>query len=189
MSLIEESVEVSVPVRMAYNQWTQFEDFPDWLSDVESVKQIDDITLHWTVSVAGHQRSWDAQITEQLPDRLISWRTAGNEEQPQHTGTVRFEQLDPHTTLIRLEAEFEPSNALERTAEKLGLLTRRARADLQRFKELIEERHRADGAWRGEIQAGDVICDDDGQESWDRGLTPAEYEQEAPAPAGSGLTG
>jgi uncharacterized membrane protein len=148
MSTIQESVDVNVPVRTAYNQWTQFEDFPAFMEGVEEVKQITDTRLRWRAEIAGVEREWEAEIDEQRPDERIAWHAIDG---PTNAGVVTFHRLDDSKTRIMLQLEFEPDDALEKTGDALGFVKRRARGDLERFKEFIEARGTETGAWRGEV--------------------------------------
>ncbi|MCB0999492.1 MAG: SRPBCC family protein [Ilumatobacteraceae bacterium] len=148
MATIEESVDVQVPVRTAYNQWTQFEEFPRFMEGVESVTQVDDTHLRWVAEIAGVSREWDAEITEQHPDQRVAWRaTTGSE----NAGVVTFHRLDDSTTRVMLQLEFEPDGIVEQAGDKLGFVKRRAVGDLERFKGFIEERGRETGGWRGDV--------------------------------------
>ena len=129
MSTIEQSIEVEVPLRTAYNQWTQFEEFPHFMEGVESVRQIDDTHLEWTAEIAGARRQWRAEITEQQPDERVAWRA----------------------TKVMLQLDVEPEGMVEQVGDKLGFVKRRAAGDLERFKAFIEERGAETGAWRGEV--------------------------------------
>ena len=149
MSQIEESIDVNVPVRTAYNQWTQFEEFPRFMEGVESVKQLDDTRLHWVAEVAGRRREWEAKITEQNPDERVAWTSIDGAP---NAGVVTFHRIDDNTTRIMLQLEFEPENVVEKAGDALGLVRRRAKGDLQRFKEFIESRGRETGAWRGQVE-------------------------------------
>jgi hypothetical protein len=153
MSRIEESIEVGVPVRVAYDQWTQFEEFPRFMDGVDEVRQIDDTHLHWRASVAGVQREWDAEITHQEPDRRICWRAV---EGHRNDGEVRFEPMDGDRTRVILEMEHEPEGTVDKVGDWLGLAKRRAKADLERFRELIESHGTPTGAWRGEVRDGET---------------------------------
>jgi uncharacterized membrane protein len=148
MSTIQESVDVTVPVRTAYNQWTQFEDFPAFMEGVEEVKQITDTRLRWRAEIAGVEREWEAEIDEQRPDERIAWHALDG---PKNAGVVTFHRLDDSKTRIMLQLEFDPDDALEKTGDALGFVKRRARGDLERFKEFIEGRGTETGAWRGEV--------------------------------------
>jgi uncharacterized membrane protein len=147
---IEESIEVGVPVSTAYNQWTQFEDFPLFMEGVDHVQQRDDTRLHWVATIAGKKNEWDAKILEQHPDRQISWIS---EDGKKTRGTVTFEPRGDSATLIRLSMSYQ-ADPLEAVGSAAGLDQRRVHGDLERFKELIEGRGTETGAWRGEISAG-----------------------------------
>jgi uncharacterized membrane protein len=148
MATIEESVEVMVPVRTAYNQWTQFEEFPQFMEGVEQVRQLTDTRVHWVAEIAGQRREWDAEITEQVPDERIAWRST---EGATNAGVVTFHRLDEGKSKVMLQLEFEPENIVEQAADKLGFVKGRAKADLKRFKPFIESEGRESGAWRGEV--------------------------------------
>jgi uncharacterized membrane protein len=148
---IDEAIEVNVPVSTAYNQWTQFEDFPLFMEGVDHVQQLDDTRLHWVASVGGRTAEWDAKILEQHPDKQISWIS---EDGKQTRGTVTFEPLGESRTLVRLSMSYQAEGVTERLGSAAGLDARRIRGDLERFKELIETRGTETGAWRGEISAG-----------------------------------
>ncbi|HMC05579.1 MAG TPA: SRPBCC family protein [Actinomycetota bacterium] len=148
MATIEESVEVEVPVRTAYNQWTQFEEFPRFMEGVEQVRQLSDTTVHWVAEIAGQHREWDAEITEQVPDQRIAWCST---EGATNSGVVTFHRLGDGKSRIMLQLEFNPEGALEQAADKLGMVKTRAKGDLARFKSFIEAQGRASGAWRGEV--------------------------------------
>jgi uncharacterized membrane protein len=147
---IEESIDVNVPVSTAYNQWTQFEDFPLFMEGVDHVQQLDDTRLHWAATVAGKTNEWDAKILEQHPDRQISWIS---EDGKKTRGTVTFEPRGADKTNIRLSMSYQ-ADPLEAVGSVAGLDAKRIRGDLQRFKELIESEGRESGAWRGEVSAG-----------------------------------
>jgi uncharacterized membrane protein len=148
MSTLERSIEVEVPVRTAYNQWTQFEEFPQFMQGVESVRQSDDRNLHWIAEIDGVRREWDAEITEQHPDERVAWRsTSGTRD----AGVVTFHRLDADRTKIMLQLEVDPEGFVEQAGDRLGFVSRRAASDLERFKEYIEARGRESGAWRGEV--------------------------------------
>jgi uncharacterized membrane protein len=148
---IEESIEVDVPVLTAYNQWTQFEDFPLFMDGVDHVQQLDDTRLHWVATIAGKTHEWDAKILEQHPDRQISWIS---EDGKKTRGTVTFEPRGESKTLIRLSMSYKADGPIESLGSTAGLDRQRIRGDLQRFKELIETRGTESGAWRGEVSAG-----------------------------------
>lgn len=152
MSVIEKSIEVQAPVSKVYNQWTQFESFPRFMEGVEEVRQLDDTHLRWRADIAGFDREWDAEITEQIPDRKISWRTING--RPQHHGTVTFQQIDPQRTRVTVHMEYDPQGLTEKAADMLGVIERRIEGDLQRFRDFIEKRGQETGAWRGEVRGG-----------------------------------
>jgi uncharacterized membrane protein len=150
-SVLESSIEVAVPVSAAYNQWTQFEEFPQFMRGVEEVRQLDDTRLHWVASVGGRRAEWDAKILEQHPDRQISWIS---EDGKKNRGTVTFESLGESRTLVRLTLSYETEGFVEAVGSAAGLDRRRIEGDLVRFKELIESRGSETGAWRQDISAG-----------------------------------
>jgi len=147
---IEESIEVNVPVSVAYNQWTQFEDFPLFMEGVEHVQQLDDTRLHWVASVVGKKAEWDAKILEQHADRQISWIS---EDGKKTRGTVSFESIGEDRTRVRLSMSYQ-ADPLEAVGSAAGLDARRVRGDLERFKDLVESRGEESDGWRGEIEAG-----------------------------------
>ena len=143
-----ETIEVDVPVRTAYNQWTQFEEFPRFMEGVEEVRQVDDTHLHWRARIGGVEREWDAAITEQVPDDHIQWRSLSGAE---NAGTVWFRPVDADHTEVRLALTFEPEGVVEKTGDALGVVHRRVRGDLENFKEMIEDRGTESGGWRGRV--------------------------------------
>jgi uncharacterized membrane protein len=149
MKTIEESIEIEVPVSTAYNQWTQFESFPQFMDGVERVEQKDDTRLHWVAEVGGDRREWDAEITEQHPDQRIAWK-ALDQEGP--NGVVTFHKLDDTRTKVMVQMEYEPEGTKESIGSFVGIDTRRVKGDLESFKDFIESRGRETGAWRGEIE-------------------------------------
>ncbi|WP_067671041.1 SRPBCC family protein [Nocardia miyunensis] len=148
MTTVTESVDVHVPVTTAYNQWTQFESFPEFMQGVNRVEQRDDTHTHWTIEVAGATREFDARITEQHPDERVSWTT---EAGPRHAGVITFHRLDDTTTRVTAQMDIDPEGFLENVADKLGVLDRRVKGDLNRFRDFIESREGETGAWRGDI--------------------------------------
>jgi uncharacterized membrane protein len=146
---IEQSVEVEVPVRTAYNQWTQFEEFPRFMEGVESVQQLDDTHLRWKAEIAGQTRAWNAEIDEQTPDQRIAWHATEGVHQ---AGVVTFHRLDDGKTKVMLQLEIDPDGFAEQAAAALGVITGRVKGDLGRFKEFIESRGTETGAWRGEVE-------------------------------------
>ncbi len=153
MSTIEESIEVNVPVRTAYNQWTQFEDFPRFMEGVEKITQLDDKRLHWEVSIAGQRREYDATITEQLPDERIAWAADG---EATNAGVVTFHYISDSSCRVMLQLEFEPEGIVEKAGDALGIVKSRVKGDLGRFKEFIESQGSETGAWRGEIDQNKI---------------------------------
>jgi uncharacterized membrane protein len=149
MSRITDHIEVDVPVTVAYDQWTQFESFPQFMEGVERVLQLDPKTLDWTASVAGRTKHWRAEIVEQEPDRLVSWRSLDG---ARNDGTVRFEPVDATSCRITLELDVAPEGPVEATGDALGFVSRRVKGDLERFREFIESRGQATGAWRGRVE-------------------------------------
>jgi uncharacterized membrane protein len=149
MERIEKTIEVDRPVRTVYNQWTQFEEFPRFMEGVKQVTQLDDQRLHWVAEISGKQKEWDATITEQIPDRRISWQSEGGEF---NAGTVSFEPVGPDRTRITLELVYDPKGFVENAGDALGIVSRRVEGDLKRFKEFIEQHGQETGAWRGTIQ-------------------------------------
>ena len=148
MATAETSIDVQVPIGTAYDQWTQFEQFPKFMADVESVRQLDDRNLHWTVKIAGVSREFDAEITEQHPEERIAWRSTGGVE---HAGVVTFHKLADDRTRVMLQLEMEPEGLVETVGEKTGIVSRAAERDMKNFKEFIESRGAQTGAWRGDI--------------------------------------
>ena len=148
MSTIEQSIDVAVPVRTAYDQWTQFEDFPQFMEGVEKITQLSDTRTHWVTEIAGVTREFDAEITEQEPDQRIAWTSV---DQPKQAGVVTFHRLDDSLTRVMLQLDFEPEGLVEKAGDVLGIVKSRAKGDLERFKTFIEERGTETGAWRGEV--------------------------------------
>ena len=153
MSQIIESIEVDVPVRVAYDQWTQFEEFPRFMEAVEKVEQLDDTTLRWTAKIAGVTKTWTAKITEQTPDQRIAWTSI---EGASNAGVVTFHRLDDRKTRATLQLDVEPEGPVESAGDALGFVQREAKADLERFKGFVESQGVATGAWRGEVRQDDV---------------------------------
>jgi len=149
MSTIEQSIDVNVPVRTAYNQWTQFEEFPRFMEGVKEVRQLDDKHLHWRAKIGGIEKEWDAEIAEQIPDKRIAWK---NTSGPTNAGVVTFHRLNDNQTRIMLQVEYDPEGIVENVGDIVGVVSARVQGDLQRFKEFIESRGRETGAWRGEIR-------------------------------------
>ena len=149
MASIEESIDVAVPVETAYNQWTQFEQFPSFMEGIEAVQQLDDTRLHWVAEIGGKREEWDARITEQHPDHRVAWAATSGKG---NAGVVTFHRLDEAQTRVMVQMDWEPEGATEQIGATLGMDNRRVQGDLQRFKELIEQRGSETGAWRGEVE-------------------------------------
>ena len=149
MATIEKSIDVNVPVRSVYNQWTQFEEFPRFMEGVESVKQMGDKFLHWEAKIGGKKEEWDAEISEQIPDKRVAWRATSGAE---NAGVVTFHYIQPEQTRVTLQLDYDPEGLTETIGDKLGFVSRRVEGDLERFKEFIETRGSETGAWRGEIE-------------------------------------
>ena len=149
MATIEHSVQVDVPVRTAYNQWTQFEEFPQFMEGVKEVRQIDDTHLHWRAEIAGKDVEWDAVVTEQIPDERVAWR---NTTGAQNAGVVTFHRIADGVTRVMLQLDYEPEGMVEHPGDMLGLVSRRVEGDLDRFKTFIESHGQATGGWRGEVR-------------------------------------
>ncbi len=145
---LERSIEVEVPVRTAYNQWTQFEDFPNFMENVEEVRQLDDQTLEWRAVLGGKTERWRAEITEQKPDERIAWRSTSGAT---HAGVVTFHHLSDDRCKVMLQMDYEPEGFVENLGDLIGVTGRRVKGDLERFKKFIEARGRETGAYRGEI--------------------------------------
>lgn len=150
MGTVEKTIEVDVPVTTAYNQWTQFEEFPRFMEGVREVRQMDDTRLYWKAEVGGREKEWYARIIEQEPDRRIAWQS---EQGARNGGEVSFEPLDGSRTNISLRMEYEPEDFVESTGDVLGFVSRRVQGDLDRFKEFIEARGQETGAWRGSVSS------------------------------------
>jgi uncharacterized membrane protein len=155
MPKVDESIDVRVPVEQAYNQWTQFEEFPKFMEGIQSVQQLDDGHVKWVAEVRGETREWTTEITEQRPDEKIAWKTIGGEVK--NDGIVTFEQLGNDQTRINVEMDVEGESGAENVAgDLLGVVKAQVRGDLERFKQLIESRGEETGAWRGEVQDGET---------------------------------
>ena len=149
MSTHETSIDVAVPVQVAYNQWTQFESFPQFMSGVERITQTDATHTHWTIRIGGLSRDFDAQITEQVPDQRIAWKSTDG---PEHAGVVTFHRLADAETRVMLQLDTQPEGMVEKAGEAVGLVSHQVKSDLERFKEFIESAPRGEtGAWRGEV--------------------------------------
>lgn len=152
MERIEKSVEVNCPVDVVYNQWTQFEDLPKFMSGVKEVRQLDDTHVHWRAEVWGKEKEWDAEIVEQIPDQRIAWRSTTGDAP--NAGEVRFEPVTSDSTNVYLTMEYEPTGAVESIGDAMGVMDRQVQSTVNDFKEFIESRGRETGAWRGEVHGG-----------------------------------
>ena len=148
MAEIIETIDFNVPVRTAYNQWTQFESFPQFMEGVKSVRQIDDTTVAWDAEIGGREKRWDAKITEQRPDERIAWTAVDGAH---NAGVVTFHRLAEGQTRVTLQLDVDPEGPVENAGTALGVVQRRVKGDMKRFKEFIESRGSETGAWRGEV--------------------------------------
>jgi uncharacterized membrane protein len=148
-SNIMKYVDVHVPVRTAYNQWTQFEEFPRFMEGIESIKQLDDKRLLWRANIGGKIKEWEALITEQLPDERVAWT---NTSGAPNAGVVTFHKIDDNTTRVTLQLDYDPEGIVENVGDALGFVSRRVEGDLERFKQFIEARGHETGAWRGSVE-------------------------------------
>jgi len=149
MSSIETSIEVDVPVRTAYNQWTQFEEFPRFMEGVREVRQLDDRHLRWCAEIGGKEKTWDAEIAEQIPDERIAWHSTSGAA---NAGVVTFHYLAPEKCRVMLQMKYDPHGFVENVGDALGAAKARVKGDLERFKQFIESQGRETGAWRGEVR-------------------------------------
>ena len=155
MPKIEDSIEVQVPVAQVYNQWTQFEEFPKFMEGIQSVQQLDDTHVHWIAEIRGKSRQWTTEIAEQQPDERIAWKTIDGEVK--NDGVVTFEQVGDRLTRVHLQMDVEGESTAENVAGDLfGIVKGQVRGDLERFKQLIENRNQETGAWRGEVRDGET---------------------------------
>jgi uncharacterized membrane protein len=148
MAQVTDSVDVAVPVRTAYNQWTQFEEFPRFMDGVEEIRQPDDTHLHWVAEFGGKREEWEAEVTEQRPDERVAWAARGGKG---NAGVVTFHRLDEDSTRVTVQMDWEPEGVLENVGATLGFDDRQVSKDLERFKEMIEDRGIESGGWRGEV--------------------------------------
>jgi len=149
MTSVTESVDVNVPVSTAYNQWTQFETFPHFMSGVESITQTDAMHNHWVTKIGGVTREFDTEITEQHPDERIAWKSIGGDTS--HAGVVTFHRLGDGETRVMIQIEWVPEGVAEKTGAAIGVDDRQVKADAKRFKQFIEARGSETGEWRGDI--------------------------------------
>lgn len=147
---VQHSVDVEVPVATAYNQWTQFESFPRFMDGVERIDQLTPTRTHWVTKIAGVQREFDAEITEQHPDERVAWKTENGTHQ---AGVVTFHRIDDATTRVTLQLDHDPQGLLEKAGDALGIVSRRLKGDMANFKTFIESRGREEGGWRGDVDA------------------------------------
>jgi uncharacterized membrane protein len=150
MERIEKTIEVHQPVRIVYNQWTQFEEFPRFMAGVKEVRQLDDTHVHWHAEIWGKDKEWDAEITEQVPDQCIAWRSTSGDAP--NAGMVRFDPVASDRTRVRLTMEYEPQGAVENAGDALGVLSKRVQTTVEDFKKFIESRGVETGGWRGEVR-------------------------------------
>jgi uncharacterized membrane protein len=153
LSEVEASAEVDVPVRTAYDQWTQFEEFPQFMASVQEVRQLDDVHLQWKATVAGKPKQWEAEITEQLPDQRIAWRSTSG---PMNMGVVTFDKIAEGRTRVTLRTVYAPQGLDEKIGDALGAMKLEMERNLRDFKRLIESRGGESGAWRGTVEGGAV---------------------------------
>ncbi len=151
MTNITESIDVEAPLSTVYNQWTQFEEFPQFMEGIEEIRQLDDVTLHWKASIAGKSHEWQAKITEQHPDERVAWTAVDGKT---NAGVVTVHRLSDTTTRVTVQMDWQPEGLVEKVGDKLGFDERRVKGDLARFKKLVEERGAASGGWRGDVPAG-----------------------------------
>ncbi|WP_329493571.1 SRPBCC family protein [Kitasatospora herbaricolor] len=149
MSKVQEQIDVDVPVTAAYNQWTQFEEFPMFMEGVEEITQIDDRHNHWKTKIAGVSREFDTEIVDQVPDDHVAWRTTSGDVK--QTGMVRFEPIDATHTRVMMEMDFQPEGMAEKAADMVGMLDRQVKGDLKRFKHFMEKRGTESGGYRGRL--------------------------------------
>jgi len=147
----ETTVVIDLPVRTVYDQWTQFEEFPEFMANVQEVRQLDDTHLHWVAKIYGIKREWDAEITQQTPDQCVAWQSTDG---PENSGVVRFEPIEDDKTRVVLDLRFEPEGIGEKVVQKTGIAADRAKHDLKSFKKFIEKRGGETGAWRGKVEEG-----------------------------------
>ncbi|HEY7293953.1 MAG TPA: SRPBCC family protein [Dehalococcoidia bacterium] len=149
MGSVIKTIEVNVPVRTAYNQWTQFESFPRFMEGVQEVRQLDNTRLHWRAKIGGKEKEWDAKITEQTPDQRVAWTSIAGAK---NAGVVTFHRLGDDATRVTLQMDFDPEGFVESAGDAIGVPERRVEGDLKHFKEFIESRGTETGAWRGEVK-------------------------------------
>lgn len=148
MSSVTESVDVDVPIKIVYDQWTQFESFPQFMEAVQEIKQLDDTHTHWVIKVGPVTKEFDATITEQHPEERVAWKS---DDGPNHAGVITFHYLDDDKTRVTAQIDIDPEGFVENVADKAGIVSRQIKGDMARFKEFIESRGTATGEWRGEV--------------------------------------
>jgi uncharacterized membrane protein len=153
MHTVEKSIEVDAPAEVVYNQWTQFEEFPQFMEGIKEVHQLDDKRLHFVAEIGGKHEEWDAEILEQIPEQKVAWKVISGKL---HEGTVFFDKAPDGKTIVRVDIAFEPEGMMEKAGSALGIVDARVKGDLERFKSFIENRGHETGAWRGEIHSGHV---------------------------------
>ena len=168
MTTFNETIDVDVPVHVAYDQWTQFESFPRFMEGVDRVVQLVVTTLDWTATLAGRAKRWRAQIVEQRPDEIVAWRSTDG---ARNDGSVRFEPLGANRTRIALQIDVDPDGMIETAGAALGVVERQVAGDLVRFRDYVEAHGMATGAWRGRVEAGQVRDRDAGHETATRSGT------------------
>ncbi|MER7458978.1 SRPBCC family protein [Micromonospora sp. NPDC126480] len=158
---IVEAIEVGVPVRVAYNQWTQFGDFPSFMKKVEQAENDSDEKMTWKAQVFWSHRSWESTIVRQIPDKLIHWRSKG--EKGSVDGTVSFHELTPDLTRILVVLEYHPQGLFEHTGNLWRAQGRRVRLELKHFVRHVMTQTVLDPdsvqGWRGEIEDSQVVRD------------------------------
>jgi uncharacterized membrane protein len=154
MEHVEKTIEVNRPLSTVYNQWTQFEEFPYFMEGVKEVRQLDDTHLHWRAEIWGKEKEWDAEITEQEPDKRISWKSVSGAP---NAGTVRFEPMGPGVTRVRLVMAYDPEGAVEKTGDALGIFSARVQHTIEDFKKFLENRTEETGAWRGAVEDSERV--------------------------------
>ncbi|GAA2687294.1 SRPBCC family protein [Actinoplanes palleronii] len=154
MTTVTESVDVNVPIGTAYSQWTQFEDFPQFMDGVESITQIDSTHTHWVTKIAGQTREFDAEITEQHPDERVAWKSTGGDTK--HAGVVTFHRLADSETRVTVQLDWEPEGFIEKVGSAVGVDSHQVKADTKRFKDFIESRGAATGTWQGDVARPDA---------------------------------
>ncbi|MEU2350414.1 SRPBCC family protein [Modestobacter sp. NPDC049651] len=148
MATVEKSIDVDAPIRQVYDQWTQFESFPEFMGGVERITQTDDRHTHWVTNVDGVKREFDAEITEQHPEERVAWKSTDGKS---HAGVVTFHKLDDTTTRVMVQIDWAPEGIVEKVGAATGFDDRQVKGDLDRFKTFIESRGSATGSWRGEV--------------------------------------